>query len=280
MRKAILLLFLFIAAGVKAQTDTSATTTPAPKDKPQFKLGVYYNSNLNYYGRTDSLRSSGFFPLAEFWINKHFYVNAAPVFVNNAVQSFEYAGTVTTAGYMFNDLKRWAGHIYFVKPIYKDNSDLVQSALKAQAAMTFTLQNKILNLTAGADAKFSDKTDIGGTFGLDHIIRYAWGKNVFVIDPSAYLYAGTQQFAKTYYRKNSLLIFPVGDEQVTEKVNRFNVLSYELSMPVIYARGKFQAMFLPAYVIPRNLLTVEGQPSLSERGKDMFYATVGAKVIF
>src|SRR6267154_346864 len=71
------------------------------KNKVQFKLGAFYNTNLNYYGRTDSLRSSGFFPLAELWFNENFYINAAPVFVNNTSASFAYAGIVTTAGYQF-----------------------------------------------------------------------------------------------------------------------------------------------------------------------------------
>src|SRR5688572_8478803 len=68
------------------------------RNSVKFKLGVYYNSGLNYYGRTDSLRSSGFFPVAELWFTKSVYVNAAPVFVNNTQSSFQYAGTILTAG--------------------------------------------------------------------------------------------------------------------------------------------------------------------------------------
>src|SRR6188768_412496 len=67
--------------------------------KPQFKLSLNYNTGLNYFGRTDSLKSSGFFPMAELWITPDFYMNAAPIFVNNAVQSLEYAGSVATVGY-------------------------------------------------------------------------------------------------------------------------------------------------------------------------------------
>src|SRR6476659_5936398 len=86
---------LFFSFSAFAQTDSVINT----EDKAQFKIGVYYNSGLNYYGRTDSLKSSGFFPMAELWFNKNFYITAAPVFVNNAVASFDYAGTVATAGF-------------------------------------------------------------------------------------------------------------------------------------------------------------------------------------
>ena len=103
---------LFLVAALSAATCIQAQTdSAAAKSKTEFKLGVYYNSNLNYYGRTDSLRSSGFFPMAELWFGKGFYINAAPVFVNNAVSSFEYAGTVATAGYRFDG--KIGGNIFF-----------------------------------------------------------------------------------------------------------------------------------------------------------------------
>ena len=253
---------------------------PEEKEKTQFKFGLYYNTGLNYYGRTDSLRSSGFFPMAELWFNKHVYINAAPVFVNNSLSSFQYAGTVTTAGYQFNSENKLAGNIYFVKPFYRDNSQLVQSALTAQAAFTLTKLNKVINITGGSDVKFSDKVDFGLTGGLDHIFRKQFDdQSVLVIDPSVYVYAGTQQFTNTYYKQSNFLLFPGVQQQVSESVKKFNILSYEISMPVIFAKGKFQLLAIPAYVIPQNLIRVENRPDLSERGREMFYATLGAKIV-
>ncbi|MEI9943712.1 MAG: hypothetical protein WDN26_05770 [Chitinophagaceae bacterium] len=276
-----LLKYALVAVGLMMTFITSAQSDSIKKTNVQFKIGAYYNSNLNYFGRTDSLRSSGFFPMAELWINKHFYINAAPVFVNNTAASFQYAGTVATAGYQFNDQKRWAGNFYVVKPIYKDNSELVQSALKAQVAASLTLQNKIINITGGADVKFSGNTDFGATGGLDHIFRFQLDdKTVLVIDPSSYVYAGTQQFTNTYYKKSSFLLFPGVEQQVSENVKKFNILSYELSVPVILGMGKFQLLAIPSYVMPQNLITVPNRPDLSERGENLFYATLGAKVTF
>jgi hypothetical protein len=220
--------------------------------------------------------------LAELWFNESFYINAAPVFVNNAVESFQYAGTITSAGYQFNSNNKWLGNIYVIKPFYQESTDLVQSALKAQTGMTLTYLNKIINITGGGDVKFSDKTDYGFTAGLDHIIRQQINdKIVLVIDPSAYINAGTQQFTKSYLKKNSNFLFFPGSEQiVTESAQKFNILSYEFSAPVILAINKFQILFTPAYVIPQNLITVEGRPDLSEKGEKMFYATFGAKMSF
>lgn len=270
------LMTVMIAATSWGQSDSLPV-----KNKTEFKVGVYYNSNLNYYGRTDSLRSSGIFPMAELWFGKGFYINAAPVFVNNAISNFEYAGTVATAGYRFDGKDKISGNIFIVKPIYKDNTDLVQSALKAQFTSNFTFNNKVLNLTGGGDIKLSDNIDFGATAGIDHLFRVEPGKGIIlVIDPSAYVYAGTQRFSKTYYKKSNFLFFPGVEQQVTESVNRFKILSYEFSMPVVIAKGKFQLIANPAYVIPQNLITVQNRPDLSERGKETFYITVGAKVIF
>jgi len=128
--------------------------------------------------------------------------------------------------------------------------------------------------------KVSDKVDFGVTAGLDHIFRKLFANNsVLVIDPSAYLFAGTQQFTNTYYKQNSFLFVPGAGQRVSGNVKNFNVLSYEFSTPIIYAKEKFQALITPAYVIPQNLITVEGRPDLSERGKEMFYATIGVKLI-
>ncbi|HEX7846861.1 MAG TPA: hypothetical protein VF476_13750 [Chitinophagaceae bacterium] len=259
-----------------------ADSLPAKREPVKFKLGVYYNSNLNYLGRTDSLRSSGVFPMAELWIGKGFYINAAPVFLNNAISSFEYAGSVATAGYRFtNKQNKFGGNFSFTKPFYKDNSQLVQSALKAQVSSLFTWSNKIINVNAGGDVRFSGYVDYGATAGLDHIFRFEPGNGfVLVLDPSAYVYAGTQKFTRTYYKKNSFLFFPSTEQQVTESVNKFDILSYEFSMPVVLAKGKLQLIANPAYVIPQNLITIEGRPDLSERGQEMFYITLGAKVSF
>ena len=273
----VIFLILVFKTVVYSQADTIVK-----KKEGSFKIGVFYNSYLNYYGRTDSLQSSGVFPLAELWLNNKFYISAAPVFVNNATQNMEYAGTVATAGYYTKSKnEKFAIHTWFTKPFYEPGTQLVQSALKAQANTGFSWLNKYININAGGDVKLSDKLDYGLTAGLDHLFGNKFEKEwqLFVI-PSAYMNAGTQHFATTYYKKNSFLFFSGIEQQVTEEVSKLNILSYEFSMPIVLAKNKLQIILNPAYVIPQNLVTVEGRPDLSESGKEMFYATVGAKITF
>lgn len=274
---AILLFRLLMTSLVmSAQADSSGGRTTT-----SFKIGVYFNSRLNYFGRTDSLESSGIFPLAELSTGNGFYLNAAPVFINNAISSMEYAGTVATAGYRSSESGKVGAHFYIVKPFYKHNSQLVQSALEAQFATILTTKTRMVNINLGGDIKLSDNLDYGAAAGVDRAFRLKAGKGtVIAIVPMAYAHAGTQRFSKTYYKKSNFLLFPGVEQEVTEDVNRFRILAYEFSMPMVLAIGKFQLLASPAYSIPKNLIRVEGQPSLSETGENLFYITVGANFNF
>lgn len=274
MKKIILLLLIITgSATLPAQSDSLTQ-----KNKAEFRIGTFYTSALHYYGRTDSLKSQGFFPLLEIQADKYFYLNAAPVFVFNPAMSFSYAGTVATIGYRFGREKKDAGHFYFSKPFYTKESRLVQSALKAQGAFTYTWLNPVLNITGGGDIKLSDDLDYGVTAGIDHLFRAEPGSNfVLVINPTATVNAGTQRFSQTYYKKNNLLFLPGTEQEVTENVKKFNILSYEFSMPVVVAIGKFQLILIPSYVLPQNLVQVPGQ---SEKGENLFTFTAGTRFIF
>ena len=135
--------------------------------------------------------------------------------------------------------------------------------------------NRLVNLNIGGDVKFSGKTDFGATAGVDHLIRIQnKNKTVLVLDPAFYLYAGSQNFQRSYYKKSNsgFLLFPGNEQLVTEEVSGFNVLAYEASLPIVFVKTKWTFAATPAYIMPQNLITVPNRPDLSERGQKMFYA--------
>jgi hypothetical protein len=272
----LILIACLFTTSTKAQ-DTNAQDSNTDKGLA-FKVSMNYNSGLNYYGRTDSLMSSGIFPMAELWFSPKVYINAAPVFVHNRLSSLEYAGSVATIGYLYSSNK-WLSHLYAMKPFYKESSQLVQSALKAQTGASFSFLNKVVNITVGGDAKFSDKIDFGATAGLDHIFSLQRGQSVWILDPSLFVNAGTQNFSRTYTKKTGGLLNR-RERQVTEQVQAFNILSWEASLPLIYTKDKFQVLVTPAYVIPQNLLQLPDQPESPEYGKNLLYTTVTLKYTF
>lgn len=265
-----------------AQNDTSA-----PK-KNVFTGGINYQSRLHYFGRTDSLKSSGVFPTLGFQLKQGFYVNSSFIFVNNALSSLSYNGSIIEGGFKFPQTRNFSGNIFYSQFLYKDNSQLVQSALKSQTGINMAYNNKIVNVNVGGDAKFSNKTDYGATAGLDHLFLYLIPKtkNAIAINPSVYAYAGTQNFTQTYYTKKrnvNVLGLPIGggqQEAVTETSTKFNILAYEFSAPIVFVAGKFNASITPSYVMPQHLVKVPDRPDLSENGKNMFYvsASVGVRL--
>jgi hypothetical protein len=274
-------LVLSIPFPVFSQNDTSTPRTNV------FSAGVNYQSRLHFFGRTDSLESKGIFGSIGYELKQGFYTNANFIFVNNASTSFDYTGSVIEAGYKFPTAKNFSGNIAYSKFLYKENSQLVQSAVKSQAEINLAYNNKIVNVNAGADAKFSDKTDFGLTAGLDRLFIYVipGTTNAIAINPSFYTYAGSQSFTQTYYEKKkkvNVLGLPIGNgngnggnELITEEVKRFTVLAHEFSLPVVFVLGKFNASFTGSYVMPQNLVTVPNRPDLTENGRNMFYFTTG-----
>lgn len=269
------------AQGTFAQTKDSPTIkdSASAQEKTHFIIGATYNSGLNYYGRVDSLHSKAFYPFIGLAVKNGLYINANFVFIQNSLQS-QYAATLLEGGYNFKDHKgNWAGNISATRFFYQQDIDLVQSAVKEAASASITRLNKIIDLTLGANVKWSDKADIGVQAGLDHIFRFPriFGNDVIVLDPTATVYAGTQNFTQTYYEKRNFLIFPVADQQVTSNSRQFNILAYEVSFPVVYGYKKFNFILSPAYTLPQHLLVVPDQPSLSENGANLFYVTASIK---
>lgn len=270
-----MLLWIACALGATAQNDTSVQRTN------NFSAAINYQSRLHYFGRTDSLKSSGLFPTIGFESKTGLYANSSFIFLSNQNKSAEYTGTVVEAGYKFPEMKNFSGNLFYTHFLYKQNSEVVQAALKAQTGINLTYNNKIANLTIGGDAKFSDQTDIGLTAGLDHLFIKVIPatKWAVAINPSAYLYAGTQNFTNTYRKSRQIGGIPIGGQQVvTEEVKKLNVLSYEVSMPLVIVAGKFNASITGSYVMPQNLITNPSRPDLSERGQNMFYVTAGIGV--
>lgn len=267
---------MVLTAAISVKAQDSAVNN----EKNIFFAGVTYHSALNYYGRTDSLKSSGIYPHLGFTLKNGLFFNSTFVFIKNSMVS-DYAATVLEAGYTFrNTAGNWSGTLSASRLMYKHESGLPQSAVKALGNFSVTNFNKVINITLGADAKFSRQTDFGVRGLLDHLFRIdnILGNDVIVLDPTAAVYAGSQNFTKTYYQNKNFLIFPVGQQEITENSKRFDILAYEFSFPVVYAKGKINLIFNPAYVIPQNLITVTDQSSVSEKGENMFYFTLSTRI--
>jgi len=251
--------------------------------KNEFTASINYQSTLHYLGRVDSLKSSGVFPLIGFKSKSGLYLNSTFIFFKNSATPLTYTGTILEAGYKFPYSKNFSGNIYYNHFLYQDKSVLQQAALKGQAGINTTYNNKVVNVNLGGDVKFSNsQTDFGLTIGLDKLVLFTdiIDNAVVAINPSAYMYSGTHNYFQNVKKNNGQGIGSLlgNNSSSLQQAKQFEILAYEISAPVVLVKGKFNAYVSPAYLMPQHLVVVSGRPDLSERGSDLFYFSAGVGV--
>ena len=249
----------------------------------EFSASINYQSALHYFGRVDSLKSSGLFPVIGLKSKTGLYLNSTFMFLQNPATSLNYAGTILEGGYRFPYSKNFSGNIYYNHFLYQDKTVLQQAALTGQAGINTAWNNKVANVNVGGDVKFSNsETDFGLTAGIDRLFMFTdiIDNAVVALNPSAYIYSGTHNYFKNVKnnRGQGLGSLLGNNSTSTEQAKQFEILAYELSVPVVLVKGKFNAYVSPAYVMPQNLVTTSGRPDLSERGNNLFYFSAGVGV--
>jgi hypothetical protein len=261
---------LTLPFGVNAQDEA-----PAEKNTGiSLTLGSNYISQLQYYGRVDSLKSSALVPSLNLQLGRGFYLNSSFIFINNAGGNFQYNAAVAGAGFKFGKDNGFSGSVSADKFFFRNN-ELVQSVQTGQLGATLTYEHKIADLAVGGNAVFGDKTDYFANAGIGHRFRFETGNSVFVIKPSLAVNAGSQQFTQSYLVKRNVLILPVTQQLLSTTSQRFQVLSYEIGLPLVWGIKRWSVSCSPTYVLPQNVIRVEGRPDLSENTKDLFYVNVG-----
>src|SRR5687767_874054 len=110
MKKLIILSVPILLFASKTFSQSDSTVSDSTK-KFRVSLGINYNSHLNYFGRTDSIKSSGFFPTLELNFGKHRYARASAIFSYSKGVNPMYNRSVVQAGYQFNSNNQWLGDL-------------------------------------------------------------------------------------------------------------------------------------------------------------------------
>nr|WP_294904083.1 hypothetical protein [uncultured Lacibacter sp.] len=274
---------LFIAIFFALPVVLFAQDSTKQERKPVFAANIAHQTYVHFLGRSDSLNTNATLPIISYQLKNGLYAQGAAIFIQNSALPFQYTGGSVELGYRFPESDKFSGNVFVSRFLYKEESVLVQSALKYQTGINTSLQNKIINVNLGANLMFSDRADVSANAGLDHlfIIPLKEGEaKALAINPTITAYGGTQRFTETYQQKQSPTVggIPVGPPQTTTQtrdVNTFSVLAYEYTMPIVLVMGKFNAVLSPSYVIPQNLVASNG-----EYGRSRFYlmASIGVRL--
>ncbi len=251
MKSLCLITFLAIWGGCCfGQTDS---TTGAGSDvaKSTLTVGVVYSDNASYYGQSAETKIPYAAIAANYRIKSGLYFSAQTFKILNENTSSVSAGSLG-AGINFKLAKDFSTDVSYSHSFYPAYSPLLQAGNADNASVVLSLE-KWLTASLAADYAFGKTNDAFVTAGASKGVNlFSIGKKDLVtITPSANIVAGTQHYYQTYVTekklRDSLLglipdpIFgnPSGTENKTVATTSFNLLSYNLKIPLAYNRAHY-----------------------------------------
>ena len=283
---------------VKAQSTTNddkqAEKKDDDKDDNPVKVGVNFISNNVYLGRTNTTVVPIISPNLKYTLKSGIYFSGSVnILPDNKTKKVD--GGDLSAGYDFNITDDLSGTVSYSKLLYTANSTIVGSSVSSvfNGGLDYDFGTVI---TASASFDYSlnasgIKNDKTATFGLSHdiIIKPLFADDDFlIISPAVDLNLGTQNFysgfvskksfksAKRTAAQNALV------EQYQQTLNKFTLLDYELSIPVVYKTGHFLFTLVPTLAIAQNQFksaAVANALALSSK-TSVFYFTAGVAFKF
>ena len=242
--------FSFLIAQDK-KTDTA-------KKVSYFKFSGSYLNNALYNGRKDSLLTPYINPSVGYFDKSGFYISGSISYLATSAASridlFAF-----DAGYDFDFTDKFSGTVYANKSFYNKASTAVKSDIKGSIGGSLSYDFDLLQLSAGSDITFSQKTDIAFNFVLAHAFYFGEEHKVFSITPSVSTNMSTLNFYEGYTNrkvgKKANQANPNAASVTATTVvnnNKLTLLDYEVSAPFTYDAEKFGIFFTPTIAIPQN----------------------------
>ncbi|HEY1024825.1 MAG TPA: hypothetical protein VGE26_06635 [Sphingobacteriaceae bacterium] len=223
--------------------------------KQTLTLAAIYGSNANYYGQTTDQRLPYVLSNATFSFPAGFYLSASAYKLLNLGGS-EISAADLAAGFDFNFTRRFTGGIGYTRSLYPENSPLLQAANENTVSGSLGYDWNILSTSVDADYAFGNQQDVFVTLSNSKLISLGsvfGDKGYFTVEPAIDVVGGTQHYLEEYIiRKNNRdklidLInspfTPPGLEKQTETTtvakSSFDLLSYNLNLPIGYNRSNY-----------------------------------------
>lgn len=226
-----------------------------PAKASTFKLQANYLTNYVYGGRKDTSTTYPYFtPSIEFSHKSGFFAAASFSFLTN--DSSRLDATNIELGYSKENLGNFNINGYITKSFYNKSSRNIQSDVKWIIGSSISYDAKILNINAAPSVMIGSQNDFALSLSVDKTITLK-EKELFAltINPNIATYFGSTGFyqnTKVKGRRNNTQ--QQGNLTVTSP-EKFQMLSYELSLSFYYDREHWGCYFTPTYAIPVNPIT-------------------------
>ena len=255
----------------------------ANKPKSHFKIQTSYLSNYVYAGRKDSIAVPYLTPCIEYNHKSGIYASASASFLSNNNHKLDVWSL--SAGYSFDSSHHFGGSVYFNKIFYANNSKNVQSDIKFSIGGSLTYDAVYVNIIASPNIMFGTKTDFAFALSLDHAFDF---KN----DTSSYLFSITPSFAtyfgsSGYYQSHKNVFNNRNRHNNSQQITitstapyKFQLMSYEFSLPFNYDRLKWGLFFIPTYSIATNPI-ITTNTATNKRGINVSLPiTINGEIIY
>lgn len=257
-----------------------------------FQVDLSYRSDAVFMGRKDSLEAPYVYPSMTYHHKSGFYGSGSLSYLTKSEEQ-RVDLILFTGGYDFS-IDKFYGDISATKYFFNDESYNVISEVEGDISAMLRYDFDILNLSVLSSLYFN--SDSSSDFFLSGEISHDIVTNDFKFQftPTAGIYAGSQNFYEQFIvnrpqkgsggaggghgsgSSNLLSSYYPSYEVNTQESEKFNLLAFELSLPMWYIHPPFSVSFLPVLAFPMNPATFIVEDALVEEDLDTtFYWMAG-----
>jgi hypothetical protein len=197
-----------------------------------------------------------------------------------------------TAGFEFT-IKKFEGDISATKYFFNEDSYNVISEVEADLTAAFSYNLDIINLALSASTFFNKNGSSDFILSSEISHDFITSNNKFQLSPTLGVQFGSQNFYEEYYMNNRLGnglrgsgngnngMSKTSTNITLQESEKFNLMAFELSLPIWYVQKPFILSFLPTLAFPQNEATIITEDTLvSEKLGTTFYWMIGLSYQF
>lgn len=253
MKQILIFIALIISVrATRAQTDSIAVDSTT-NNYSTLTLGASIVNNADYYGQKSAEKMPYAAIVASYKHKSGLFINALSYRLLNKGSNSFVSAYGAGAGFAFNMSNKWSAELGYNYTWFPQHSAFLQAA--NPHAMSLSIEHEgWLTTTLEGNYNFGQTNDVFAIISLSKALQvFDLGKNHLIFfTPKADITAGTQKFY-SYYLKEKTLRDSIADildpilgngggstsDTLTRVGSRFDVLSYNLTLPLSYQHGNY-----------------------------------------
>lgn len=243
-----------------------------------FFFGLTYGNNSSYLGRYQTQILPYYSADVSYMSKTGFWLSLYAFDIRNTDTFVDEVDVMT--GWNFDLSKRVDASVFYTRFFFTESTELIKASVQNTASASLGLDWGYVYSKITGHYIFGGSGDFFLVFDNSRYIEFPalFHKSDYLsLEPRLSVIAGTQTFVDTYYMSQGAPLIRPGagtpgrnpnsggppPPSTMESVQTtFDILSYELSLPVAYNTGKFSFEVAGRYSIPVNLL--EGDTSVPQ----------------